>query len=66
MLPGKLPCGSQKAMLAGMLHLIPLSLFGKQCKQGPVYGFLQIRLLGSIPNPLNAAVLRLFILGRHK
>ena len=46
-------------MLAGMLLLIPLSLFGKQCKQNPVYGFLQIRLLGSIPTPLNAAVMRL-------
>lgn len=49
-------------MLAGMLHLIPLSLFGKQCKQAPVYGLLQICLWGSIPTPLNAAVLRLFLL----
>ena len=48
-------------MLAGMLHHIPLSLFGKQCKQVPVYEFSQIRLLGSIPTPLNAAVLRLFL-----
>ena len=48
-------------MLAGMLYLLPLSLFGKQSKQNPVYGFLQIRLLGSIPTPLNAAVMRLFL-----
>lgn len=53
-------CGSTKAMLAGILHCIPLSLSGKQCKQGPVYGFLQTCSLGNIPNPLNAAMLRLF------
>ena len=47
-------------MLAGILHCIPLSLSGKQCKQGPVYGFLQTCSLGNIPNPLNAAMLRLF------
>ena len=31
-------------MLAGMLHHIPLSLFGKQCKQGPVHLFSRFPL----------------------